>query len=704
MKEPTPDPLEPPSEPKGAAQGSPDSSSRDPAAAQSFSPASPKPPQIPDYDLLRRIGIGAYGEVWLARSKATGVLRAAKIVWRSRFADERPFQREFEGIRRFEQISREHPSQLALFHIGRNVAEGYFYYVMELADPVCVGDDVRSPTSSAAKADTATIEKSKPPDVGSYKPRTFRTELESGRLPAGKVVDLGVALTEALSHLHANGLVHRDVKPSNVIFVNGRPKLADIGLVTDASDQCSIVGTEGYLPPEGPGTPQADIFALGKVLYEAATGMDRREYPKLPSDLRAWPDAKQISELNEIILKACAQEAKLRYQNCEEMHAELALLVQGKSIRQKRTRQQRLAILKKVMAGVAVMGVLAASAVVLWRQPHAPPPLSKNPQAVELYQQAVYQLHSGTTDRHMLAYTNLLEAVKLDPEFVDAYYMIAEAYFNGDFMPPYYNQLTNTRVVVAKLRELSPDSAQYYAADSSVKFMEWKFDDAIREIRLAIKLNPKFVRAHTWYGNYMMLIYADAETALKEYRIAEKLDPADETIQRDLGESYFLERKYDEAIKQYNMALQLEPRAVGTYYDLFEAYEAAGQHDKALDSDEQFILAGGWGKLNPEKVAAFYQVLRKALREQGPRGVWEARLKDARLKDARKDPLTDTGWIAVCYGQLGDTNEMMHYLNRAYNEHNGSMISLLYDAYWDPYRADPRFQELVRKMGFHPIH
>jgi serine/threonine protein kinase len=67
-----------------------------------------------------------------------------------------------------------------------------------------------------------------------------------------------------LAHLHEQGLVHRDIKPSNVIFVNGVPKLSDIGVVTDAGDTQSIVGTEGYLPPEGPGTPQADIYSLGQ--------------------------------------------------------------------------------------------------------------------------------------------------------------------------------------------------------------------------------------------------------------------------------------------------------------------------------------------------------------------------------------------------------------------------------------------------------
>ena len=81
-----------------------------------------RPLNVPDHELLRRIGSGSYGEVWLARS-VLGRLRAVKIIYRSRFQEARPFEREFEGIQRFEPISRSHPSQLAILHVGKNQDE-----------------------------------------------------------------------------------------------------------------------------------------------------------------------------------------------------------------------------------------------------------------------------------------------------------------------------------------------------------------------------------------------------------------------------------------------------------------------------------------------------------------------------------------------------------------------------------------------------
>ena len=159
--------------------------------------------------------------------------------------------------------------------------------------------------------------------------------------------------------------MHRDIKPSNIIFVGGVPKLADIGLVTDVDATRSFVGTEGYLPPEGPGTPQADIYSLGKVLYEISTGKDRKDYPALPPDLRERPESEQreLMELNAVLVKACESDPRQRYQSAEEMRADLELLQCGKSVKRKRALQHWLSVSKKAALVLSLLTVVVAAAV-----------------------------------------------------------------------------------------------------------------------------------------------------------------------------------------------------------------------------------------------------------------------------------------------------------------------------------------------------
>jgi CHASE2 domain-containing sensor protein len=264
---------------------------------------------IPDHTLLRRVGKGAYGEVWLARN-AIGVFHAVKIVRRREFPSDIPYEREFKGIQKFMPISRSHPGLVHILHVGRNDPEGFSFYIMEVCDDASSGQRI---------------------DPENYAARTLAAELESrGRLSLDESLRVGLALGLALEHLHQQQLIHRDIKPGNIIYVNAAPKFADIGLVTDIGAngrEVSCLGTEGYMAPEGPGTAGADIYALGKVLYEAAMGRDRRLFPEVPTAILEQPgDA--LARLNQIICKACETNPVDRYQSAMELHADLLTLQQ----------------------------------------------------------------------------------------------------------------------------------------------------------------------------------------------------------------------------------------------------------------------------------------------------------------------------------------------------------------------------------------
>ncbi|MBE7500477.1 MAG: protein kinase [Verrucomicrobiales bacterium] len=315
---------------------------------------------IPDHELLRPIGRGSYGEVWLARS-VLGELRAVKLVRHSGAADSGPAGREFAGLRRFEPVSRSHPGLVHILHAGR--FDGGFYYVMELADDSSESRLQPARASDALHAGVSPALHRLKAELRTYSPRTLRRELQQrGRLPVSECLDLALKLTDALAHLHGHGLVHRDLKPSNIIFVGGQPKLADIGLVASVDASMTCVGTEGYLPPEGPGKPPADLYALGKVLYELATGRDRTDFPELPTLLRADPDRPALEEFNEVILKACDPDLRRRYQTAAQMRADLLLMQSGRSLSGARTLRRRLVFARRAGALVGVAALLAVAA------------------------------------------------------------------------------------------------------------------------------------------------------------------------------------------------------------------------------------------------------------------------------------------------------------------------------------------------------
>ena len=134
-----------------------------------------------------------------------------------------------------------------------------------------------------------------------------------------------------------------------------------------ATSALTFVGTEGFVPPEGPGTPGADVFSLGKVLYELATGMDRNEFPRLPPAFSTWDDAAAFLELNAVVLRACDPRRERRHADAAALLEDLLLLQAGRSVRRLRLIEWRLGqALRAVALLAAAAAVAGGGAWVAW--------------------------------------------------------------------------------------------------------------------------------------------------------------------------------------------------------------------------------------------------------------------------------------------------------------------------------------------------
>lgn len=265
-------------------------------------------PVIPDHTLVRCVGRGGYGEVWLSRN-FLGAYHAVKVVHRQRFEAREPYERELRGVKNFMPISRGHAGWVPILHVGHNEAEEYFYYVMEAADDETAGTAI---------------------DPETYRPKTLARVLElRGALPLAECVDLGLSLAAGLDYLHNHRLVHRDIKTSNLVYLGGAPRFVDFGLVTEMAlpgHEASYVGSHDYLPPEGPGAPAADVYALGKVLYVAMSGLEPAMYPELPTRQAEAAHESGLLPFYQVVAQACEADRRRRFQSAQQLHEALRRL------------------------------------------------------------------------------------------------------------------------------------------------------------------------------------------------------------------------------------------------------------------------------------------------------------------------------------------------------------------------------------------
>jgi len=659
----------------------------------------PAPPAVPDYALLRRIGVGGYGEVWLARSTATGALRAVKIVYRASFTDARPFLREFEGLLKFETVSRAHPSQLALFHVGRNEDAGWFYYVMELADPAQPPSQIEDPQSAKSGGSYGPSANLDPATLLQYSPRTLRSDLENGRLPAARVLEIGRALAEALVHLHGQGLVHRDVKPSNIIFVAGQPKLADIGLVTDASDVRSMVGTEGYLPLEGPGTPATDIFALGKVLYEALTGLDRRQFPELPADLRQWPDAALAFELIAVVIKSCAADARERYPSVEAMRIDLARLTTGGSVKRHR------AWIRGTKLVSSAVGLIALVTLVVlggrrWIQSDRQQNSTEvsigwttNRDAADTFTKATLFWGNDVPERNATVGNLLEQSVRIDPNFALAHAAIAMK-FEGD------------------------------ACNDRQPLEAWP--EAERHLQRAMELEPRLPQVHFSLGAWLALVHHDWRRAEAEVLRGLELEPAAVSQRRVYALLLIRQGRLSEAITQARMAVNHDVTKVGAHNIAALAFYYDHQFTNALaelDQVDQLAIKNDWGLQTRAHVyltlgrADDAVTLYRKVRKESSQYIWpraflfyavtvtgKSQPDDPTLPEllARSNEPRGAYCMALAYTALGDKEKALDWLDTAYTRNEWDLLEVKVDLRVDSLRHEKRFQELLKRMNLAP--
>jgi eukaryotic-like serine/threonine-protein kinase len=309
---------------------------------------------------------------------------------------------------------------------------------------------------------------------------------------------------------------------------------------------------------------------------------------------------------------------------------------------------------------------------------------TQNTEAYQFYLKGQFYWNRRTVPDLQRSVEYFNQAIAMDRNYALAYAGLSNAYSNlAENAGVAPGARTKAQDAARTAISLDDNLAEAHAALAHIVKSDYDFAGAEREYKRALELNPNYATAHQWYGNLLSLL-GRHEESLAELRRALDLDPFSPIINKNYGDSLRQARRNDESIEQLKKTIELNPNLPQAHLSLHEAYMATGKYAECV-----------------EEFAKYQELLGQAqaaalVRESHKRNGWPGFL---RLMTSEPAPIKM--WVnelAVYYAARGEKEKAFNLLEKAYHERR--LLWLKVETLLDPLRDDPRFHELVRKVGF----
>ena len=282
------------------------------------------------------------------------------------------------------------------------------------------------------------------------------------------------------------------------------------------------------------------------------------------------------------------------------------------------------------------------------------------------------------------------QAIAKDPNYALAYSGLADTYalLTAYTSQPARQLMPKAKEAALKALALDDTLAEAHASMSQITaYYDYDFATAEREYRRAIELNPNYATAHQWLAENLAARKRHDE-ALAEIRRALELDPVSVIMNKIHGDILMSARRYDEAIQQYHKAIELDPNFSIAHYFLGRAYEAKGVYDQAVAAYTKSSALNG---APPDMLKKMNEVYTKS----GWKAYVQANLDQIQQQERQFPAFV----LATFYARLEQPDETIKWLEKGYEDRDFRMTVIGNSFEFDSVRSDPRFKELVRRVG-----